>query len=327
MSHVHILNAVFNSPWAIHRPWLGSIFQVLHARLHPEAAAPAPDTFAAAAPRLAAGAGAGGSFTAARWGLTNEGRLVNHSARIEALAARRAGSWSEFHDIVGQQEAALEPGQILHVFGSGILGKHLSAMDETCAGGLSVDRIQSALKLARDDDKIAAVILHLNTPGGVCHGMPETASLVRQVRAKKTIVSFSDSLTASAGLWCTCAADAYYLTPSADIGSIGVYSAVYDYTEYCAKMGVKVELIKDGTYKGAGYMGTVLTEEQRAKIQTDVLQCSAAFKADVRAARPGVTDETMQGQCFMGRAAVEAGLADSLVDDLDAVLADIAKTL
>lgn len=329
MSHTRILNAVFNSPWAIHRPWLGSIFQVLSSRLF---AGEQLETSDPASVEKFARAGSGGqksaSFGAARWGKDRKtGKLVNHSARIHADAVRRSTSWAEYYKIVGEEEAQLEAGQILHIFGSGILGKHLSSMEEMCAGGLSVDRIQEALKLARDDDNVSAVVLHLDTPGGICYGMAETAALVRQVAASKTIVAFCDSLTASAGMWCTCCVDHFYITPSADIGSIGVYSAVVDYSEWCAKQGIKIELIKDGTFKGAGFPGTTLTDEQRAKIQADVLACSAAFKADVRAGRGDIKDEVMQGQCFSGKAAIDAGLADSLVNDLDEVMNDIAQTL
>jgi len=328
MSHVRILNTVFNSPWAIDRPWLGSIFQILHSRMF-AAEQDAPGADAATAPIFAGGRGArGGQFRAARWGKAGRTSLVNHSARIHAEAARRCGDDSNtFYKIVQEEESKLEAGQILHVFGSGILGKHLSSMDEMCAGGLSVDRLQATLKDARADDKVSAIVLHLDTPGGICYGMQETAALVRQIREEKTIVAFCDSLTASAGIWCTCAAEQFYITPSADVGSVGVYSALVDYSEWCAKQGIKVELIKDGTYKGAGYPGTAITEEQRAKIQADVLQCSAAFKGDVRAGRKGISDETMQGQCFMGKSAVGAKLADHLVMDLEAVLADVATII
>ena len=331
MSHTRIVNAVFNSPWAIQRPWLGSIFQVLHSRLfageQAESATLHSERLSIAELSALGGGQHGGQFFANRWGQDRRGLLVNHSARIRSEAMRRADTANEFYNIVGEEEAQLEGGQILHVFGSGILGKHLSSMEELCAGGLSVDRIQCALKEARDDAKVSAVVLQLDTPGGICYGMAETAALLRSLREAKTVVAFSDSLTASAGMWCTCCADHFYVTPSADIGSIGVYSAIVDYSEWCTKQGIKVELIKDGTYKGAGFPGTSLTDEQRAKIQADVLACSAAFKADVRSGRGSVSDETMQGQCFTGQAAIQAGLADDLVNDLDAVLQDVAKTL
>lgn len=343
MNHTRLVHAVFNSPWAIERPWFGSIFSLLHSRLFAgeQAAAwspaiPPPRQLGAEDPLLilgerhgAQGRGGAGRFGVSRFTPDLRGRIVNQSARIHAEAARRCGDDpGTYHQIVREEESLLPGGQILHVFGSGVLGKHLSSMDELCSGGLSVDRIQAALRAGWEDEKVAAILLHLDTPGGICYGMPETAALVRQVRAEKVVASFCDSLTASAGLWCTCCAEMAYLTPSADLGSVGVYAAHVDYVDWCKKQGITVDLITDGsTYKGAGYPGTSLSTEQRAKIAADVLACSQSFKADVRAGRPAVADETLQGQCFTGPAAVAAGLADALVNDLSEALTDLSKAL
>lgn len=344
MNHTRIVHAVFNSPWAIDRPWFGSIFSLLHSRLFAgeQSAGWSP---AEAAPRqlgnyddplllvgglnAGAGRGRGGRFGAFRMGKSTSGRMVNHSARIHAEAVRRCGGDAgTYYQIVREEEAALPSGQILHVFGSGVIGKHLSAMDEMCSGGLSVDRIQESLRAGRDDDKVAGIMMQLDTPGGVVQGCSETAELVRQICGSKTVALFNDSLNASAGIWCTCGAEMSYITPSADAGSIGVYAAFVDYTEWCKKAGIAVDLITDGgTYKGAGYPGTSLSAEQRAKIQADVKACSDMFKADVRAGRKSIADASMQGQCFTGKAAVEAGLADAVVLDLEAALQDLAKAV
>lgn len=318
MSIPRILHAVAHSPWAIHRPMLESIFGVLSVHAFSEPVSSAPT----AGGRMSGG----GVFRAHR--LTRVGgRLVDHSARISREAALRAESPEAYLDYVAREEEKLPGGQILHLFGQGILGKHLSAMDESCAGGLSVDRLQAALTAAIDDPKIEAVLLHLDTPGGVVTGIPETAALVRRLAETKIVAAFCDSLTASAGYWIASAADAIYITPSAEVGSIGVYSAVVDYTEWMAKQGIKVDLIKDGIHKGAGFMGLALTPEQRELIQADVMQLSVAFKGAVRTARAGVSDTAMEGQCFTGELAVQAHLADVVVDSLADALADISTQL
>ncbi len=340
MNYPRTVHAVFNSPWAIDRPWFGSIFSLLHSRVFAgEQGTPThpPHALAAASdPLLILGgmqAGQGrsssGRFGAFRMGVRENGVVVNHSARIHSEAVRRCGGDpGTYYQIVREEEAALPSGQILHVFGSGVLGKHLTSMDEMCSGGLSVDRVQESLRAGRDDDKVAGIMTHLDTPGGICYGMQETAALMREVCKVKAVASFNDSLTASAGIWCTCCADYAYITPSADAGSVGVYAAHVDYVEYCKKNGIAVDLITDGgKYKGAGYPGTALSDEQRAKIQDDVLACSKAFKADVRLGRGGIPDASMQGQCFTGPAAVTAGFADAVVNDLGAALSDFAQSL
>jgi ClpP class serine protease len=271
-----------------------------------------------------------GRFGAFRWGWDRTGNLVNHSARIHALAARRAETMNEYRNIVAEEEQTLEGGQILHVFGQGILGKHLSMMDELCSGGLSVDRIQAAVRDAAMDDKVAALCLHLDTPGGIVTGMTETAAQIRALREQKTCAYFSDSLTASCGTWLTSACELGYITPSAEVGAVGVYAAHVAYTEYYKKQGIEVDVITDGsTYKGAGALGTSLTDEQRGLIEAEVKRCSQVFKADVRLGRASarISDDTLQGQCFTGQAAVDAGLADTVVNDLDACLHDLAQAI
>jgi len=311
MSYPRIIQKVFHSPWAIHQPMLGSILTVLGSRLADEQAT------------VHAGIGdsRAGQFRAERFSIDRFGEMINWSARARSSARSEDGFDQKSYD---QTLAAAPAGQTMIIFGSGILGKHLDSMEEMCAGGLSVDKIQAALCEARDDDKISSVILHLDTPGGIVYGIAETAALVRQISASKPIVGFCDSQTASAGYWIISAADHIYVTPSADLGSIGVYSAFYDYSAMCAQKGIKVELFKDGIYKGAGFPGTSLTDEQRAKIQEEVMLCSSDFKSAVRATREGIADETMQGQCYFGKEAVARQLADSLVNSLEEVIADLA---
>lgn len=222
------------------------------------------------------------------------------------------------------QPASAAPG-VAVIFASGVLGKHLSAMEEDCAGGLSVDKLQAALSAAAADPAIGTIVLHLDTPGGVVTGIPETRDLVRRISSSKTIVAYCDSLCASAGYWIASACDYIYATRSADLGSIGVYSALLDLTVHYAQEGVKVELFKQGAYKAAGFPGTSLTDEQRAEIQSGVDDLASQFKADVRESRPQVEASAMEGQCLMGISAVKAGLADVIVADLAEVLADLAR--
>jgi len=312
MSYPRIIHTVLHTPWAIERAWLGSIFSVLHARLFAEQVElDMPLERLSRAPVSSARYLAGENITLA--------------IADELTAAGVDGPERDAR--AAQLVSDAGPGQIAYIWGSGIMGKHLSALEEACAGGLSVDRLAAEIRAARDDDNVSAVLLHLDTPGGTATGIPELSELVRSTAERKTVAAFCDSTTASAGYYAICQSDCLYATRSADVGSIGVYSAVVDYTEWCAKQGIKVELIKDGAHKAAGIMGTSLTEEQRALITARVMEISREFKATVQAARPGVTAETMQGQCFSGSAAQSAGLVDTLVTDLDEVLTDLAAIL
>ena len=85
-----------------------------------------------------------------------------------------------------------------------------------------------------------------------------------------------------------------------------------------------IVLVKAGTFKAAGAPGSEITPDQIAQWQQGVDAIYAMFTSDVRRGRPGVSDDTMQGQCFLGAAAQSAGLVDQLVSGRDEVLASLA---
>lgn len=335
MSYPRILQKVFHSPWAIELPMLGSILAVLATRLaddqqHVIAALPAESGPGAGLPAniplaYARGQRASAGLQLARWGVDRWGARVNFSALAHEAGLKASYAGGSYMQAYQAELASAPAGQTMVVFGSGILGKHLDSMEEMCAGGLSVDKIQAALEEAGSDEKVASVVLHLDTPGGTVYGMPETCALISEVSAAKPIVGFCDSRTASAGYWILSACDSIYLTQSADLGAIGIYSALFDCSEQLKKLGISIELVTDGgKYKGAGAFNLPMTPEQKAEVKDGVMLFSGFFKGQVAKARPGVTTDTMQGQVFTGQQALDAKLADSLVNDLDDVIEDLA---
>jgi ClpP class serine protease len=87
--------------------------------------------------------------------------------------------------------------------------------------------------------------------------------------------------------------------------------------------GVRMDVIKSGTLKGAGIPGTSLTDAQRADLQAQVEEIHADFKASVLGKRSMVADEDMEGQVFSGRTAARKGLVTGLGTNLAALIADL----
>jgi signal peptide peptidase SppA len=306
MSLPRLIHTVFHSPWAIQPSFLESIFSVLHAR-EGQPLSPADASWVSQdAPRIA----------------TTAHAYHCDSASYAALPAGTSGS---------AITARIAGPKVAVIFAQGVMGKHLSAMEEDCAGGMSIDRVSAALRQAADDPDIDGIMLHLHTPGGVIFGVPELGSLVAHINANvKPVAAYCDSITASAGYWTIANASAIYLTPSASVGSIGAYCAHVSYEEFMAKRGIKVTLFASGEHKGAGAMGIALTDTQASLIAADVAESAQMFYGAVRRGRLHAGDvaaETMQGQCFMGQAAVNARLADAVVNDISEALADFAISL
>lgn len=250
------------------------------------------------------------------------------SARIRGSAGPRA--WED-DEGVDPQSAPPPPYKIIapgvaYVELRGIIGKHLSSMETQC-GGCDLEQVESHLAAAMAAPGVASVILHIDSPGGTVPGVPEFAARIRAWSAIKPIYAFTDTLAASAGYWLASACEGIFCTPTASLGSIGVYMALIDESANWAEEGYKLVLIKAGSLKGAGTPGSEITPEQIAAWQSSVDDIYAMFTSDVTVRRRGVSSETMQGQCFMGAKAVGAALADQVVSGLDEVAASLAIAL
>ena len=123
---------------------------------------------------------------------------------------------------------------------------------------------------------------------------------------------------ASAAYYLAAGADAIVASPSAEVGSIGVYIPWMDYSQQLAAEGLKADPIvnKEGDLKALGFTGS-LSAEQRAYLQTRVDDDFADFKAHVLKHRD-VSPEAMRGQTLSGKQALATNLIDAEGDEADA---------
>lgn len=206
---------------------------------------------------------------------------------------------------------------------SGPIVKGYDALTCWCWGMMSSDRLADACKELAARADVYAVVFKFHSPGGMAQGTPETSAQIKALSMVKTTVAFTDTMCCSAAYWMACQCGAVVATMTADVGSIGTYAAFYDYTGMLEKEGIKLELFARGKYKAMGIAGKPLTDEQRAFMDADIDRMNERFLSAVRAARPGVSDETMQGQWFDGEQAVTAKLADAVVTDLSEVIGEL----
>lgn len=207
---------------------------------------------------------------------------------------------------------------IAHIPINGAIGQKLTPF-ERGEGAVDVLDVANEIDEAEDNADVRAILFDIDSPGGMVLGTPELADKIKAMRKPK--YAFTDGLMASAAYWIGSSADAIFSTPTASIGSIGVYVPVIDSTGWHAQRGIKVDLIKAGRYKGAGYPGTALTDSQREHLQARVNQIYGMFTGAVKARRPMAQDtETFQGQTFLAAEALSRGLVDFIVPNKAAVL-------
>jgi signal peptide peptidase SppA len=186
-------------------------------------------------------------------------------------------------------------------------------MIEKSSGVYDLLDLQAALRAAIDDEQVRGIMLNIESPGGTVGRLQETADMIRAARDVKPVVAYTPELMASAAYWLGSQATAVYAAPTAEIGSIGVYQAVLDASRAYENEGYKVELFKTGVYKGAGYPGTSLSYEVKAKLQADVDRVFQFFTEAVDAGRGvDISDIYKQGQTVFAAEAVAANLIDAV---------------
>jgi len=166
------------------------------------------------------------------------------------------------------------------------------------------------------DESVSAIVLEMDSPGGEVYGVPEAAARVRGARASKPVLAVANSLAASAMYWIGSQADELIVTPSGEVGSIGVFALHEDVSEALAAEGVKVTLISAGKYKTEGNPYEPLTDEARATTQQGVDRFYDMFVRDVAKGRrveiSVVRDGFGEGRVVGAREAVRLGMADGI---------------
>lgn len=176
--------------------------------------------------------------------------------------------------------------------------------------GASTVRISQFLRQLASDDGIRAIVLEVDSPGGAVSGVEELAREIHQAKAKKPIVAVANSLAASAAYWLASQASEVVVTPTGQVGSIGVYSIHVDVSRALDKEGVAVSLIHAGRYKVEGHPFEPLGAEARAEMQSKVDGFYRMFTSAVRRGRGSISEDVMQGRMYSAEQALKHGLAD-----------------
>lgn len=199
----------------------------------------------------------------------------------------------------------------------GILGKHLDWLAMS-SGGCDCDTVAAMIDVAQFDQNVEKLLFDFRSPGGSVTGLPELGRKIAGVKGKET-QGFTDSECCSGALWLAMQCESFYCTQSSQVGSIGVWTAYIDLSKAMKKAGEKVQAISAGKYKLMGAYWKPLTDEELGLLQADVDKIYRQFCEAVNLRRE-VKEEFMQGQIFDGEEAVEAGIADGLVEEMEELL-------
>ena len=247
--------------------------------------------------------------------LYDEPALITATAheQIRTIFERRAGG-GLLDELFEQAEPtpaySVENGVALFPI-SGVISREISRMEKT-SGAIDTNALIATAEAIAADPEARAVVLQIASPGGGVYGVQEAAQAIQSM-GKPTIAHVS-TIGASAAYWIASAADLIYSDPSADVGSIGVYSYRLDVSKRMEREGYKPALfVSEGSpLKAAGAPGIPLSDEQRAYMQERVDSIAQDFRGYVKERRPSIQQGAFSGGVYGGGKAVELGLIDAL---------------
>ena len=181
-------------------------------------------------------------------------------------------------------------------------------------GGTGLNHLNAALTAALDDPSARAIVLDFDSPGGTVGGVDAMAARVLAARNQKPIVAYSGATLASAAYWIASSANRIIVDRTAEVGSIGIMTVHYDFSEEDKKYGVKRTFLAAGKYKVLGNDAEPLTDLARQVI-TDELNTVYSLFVDAVATGRGVDvkkvlSDMADGRVFIGDQSRAAGLAD-----------------
>jgi len=189
------------------------------------------------------------------------------------------------------------------------------------------DAMRKALKEAREDESVKAIVLRVDSPGGSALTSELIWRDIELTKKVKPIVVSMGNVAASGGYYISCNANRIFAEQGTITGSIGVFGMLPNFTELSNRIGIHTEQVS--THKNAsGYsVFTPLTDDTRAIIQEGVEKTYGTFISRVAAGRKltvAQVDAIGQGRVWSGSEALKNGLVDE-IGGLDKAIKYAAK--
>ncbi len=187
--------------------------------------------------------------------------------------------------------------------------------DADC-GPIGSATMNDILKAAISSPKISAIVLKIDSPGGMVDGTATFADTIKS--SSKPIVAFvDDGMMASAAYWIGSAATEIIASQKTDtIGSIGVYTTIADFSGYYEKLGIKVLDIYSDRSKDKNSIYKEALQGKPEGIKEELNFIADQFIKTVKGNRKGKInlefDNPFTGKMFTAEDAITVGLIDSI---------------
>ncbi len=200
--------------------------------------------------------------------------------------------------------------------------------DENTIGSTELSK---AIRDARNDDKVKAIVLRVNSPGGSSLASEVIWREVKLAASTKPTVVSMGSLAASGGYYISCPANKIVAQPNTLTGSIGVFGLLFNGENMLKnKLGITTDRYKTGAYSDLGTFTRPITPAETAIVQREVDKIYDTFTKHVSEGRKisqALVDSVGQGRVWSGTDAINLHLVDTLggINDAIAIAARMAK--
>lgn len=206
---------------------------------------------------------------------------------------------------------SIEKNKIAVVYAGGTVVRGDGDYDE-----MGSERISKAIREAREDSTVKAVVLRVNSGGGDALASEIIWREVDLTRQVKPVIASMGDLAASGGYYVLACADTIVAGPQTITGSIGVFGVLLNAEKFFnQKLGVTFDRVTTNSHADIGSISRPITDDERAVIQSGVEQIYTTFLKRVSAGRnmpEASVDSIGQGRVWAGVDAKRLGLVDEL---------------
>ncbi len=211
-----------------------------------------------------------------------------------------------------QDEDAGSANIVAVVYGEGEIGS-----GEAAEGSIGSETLAAALRKARLDKDVKAIVFRINSPGGSALASEVIRRELLLAKKEKPLIASYGDVAASGGYWISANADAIVAQPTTITGSIGIFGMWFNTQKLFAdKLGVTWDRVTTNAYADLGNPNRPMTEIERRKVQAMLNMGYADFIRIVQEGRKFSdsisVDKIAQGRVWSGIRAKQLGLVDSL---------------
>lgn len=243
---------------------------------------------------------------------------------IVALIEKRASGEIKAEDfqVAATRPRAAKSGSVALIPVHGVISQRMNMLSDF-SGGVSTELLADDIKAAVNDESVKAIVLDIDSPGGSVYGVEELASIIAEAKEHKHITAISNSLAASAAYWLGSQASEFVITPSGEVGSIGIITLHLDQSKFDEALGANYTYITAGKYKAEGNPHEPLSEEAIKATEANIKPYYESFTNAVAKGRNVNISQVLngfgEGRVLGAKAALAEGMVDRIAT-LDQVL-------